>query len=190
MWAQTQGTSTSIHLNKFRTHQNDAQVGYNKLVHRAKHVKFTLCLCVCARTFFFFVLLRLPRFTHFLHSSFVCSMVVSLADGCCCFVFIFIYFDLHKSILCFIFQLRYRKCVCIFYRRMPYILYYCTCRCLDVPSARLPTPVARPKWTEQWICHTYFNLFPLKCHFHTSFVHQGESGTEWLGEWVSIGRYA
>lgn len=103
---------------------------------------------------------------------------------CCCwwmllflyslwFFFIFyLFFDLHKSILCFIFQLCYRKCV--YYT--PYTL-----RCSNVFILLLlycrNASFIRRKWWKQWIFYTYFNLFPLKCHFHTSFIYHTEIGS-------------
>lgn len=64
-------THTYRHINKCRGTPNDAQVGYNKLVRRAKHVKFFSCVLD----------------THFL----LVARVRAAADGCYCFVlFLFI----------------------------------------------------------------------------------------------------
>lgn len=95
-------------------------------------------------------------------------MCVTATDAWCLtpvllFCFIFIYFDSHKSILRFIFQL------CVPQEMFVYFAIVHTYSSLVI-HVDVRCAFTCRKWRKQWICYAYFNLFPLKCHFHTSFV--------------------
>lgn len=75
------------------------------------------------------------------------------------FYFIFIYFDLHTNPFCVLFF------NCILPEMCVQLTHYTVRR----------YAFTRRKWRKQWIGYTYFNLFPLKCHFHTSFECMSEA---------------
>lgn len=166
-----------IHLNKFRTHQTTRKWDtINSFI--VQSMLNSLCECECARLF---------SSVSSIHA--LPTIIVRLLDGrvarwwlllFCFYFYLFWFAQIH---FVFYFSIALPE-MCVYFIDACRIFFITVRVDVECAIARLPTP-ARPKWTEQWICHTYFNLFPLKCHFHTSFVHQCESETERVGGWVN-----